>query len=304
MLWCPKEFEDSPTRPYFNAMAVTTDGWETATYRRPPMGAGRPFRVLSPAAGVLLVIDDSNGGEWLVYEDGSATRVERVVEDRPADEPRQWFECLSGVDDRRRGVRWMSTPRRPTSGAHRGRETLRPRSTASGSGCGSSAVHPGVGVEPWGREFTTENGDQVAWFYREGVRETHLLGSNPEAEDADRLGGGAVLGATEDLLYWSNVRGTDELTFHVGDDGGASWRDIEQTLPSSGSADRELLGTPDGAVVLRRITEQGPSVRARVWRLASLEERHAGSWCTTRARCRTSTTWARCTSSPSSVRGS
>ena len=47
--WCPKQPETG--RPLFNAMAVTTDGLETATYRRPPMGAARPFSCTAPRPG-------------------------------------------------------------------------------------------------------------------------------------------------------------------------------------------------------------------------------------------------------------
>jgi hypothetical protein len=263
--WCPKQPESG--RPWFNAMAVTTDGWETATYRRPPMGAARPFRVLSPAPGVLLVSDPSNGGEWLVHEDGSATVVDRVVENRPADDPRQWFECLSQEDQ----ATWCALDVASATAYEWGDPWSQDPPLVA------SAVNPGVGVEPWGRSLMAADGDRelMAWFYRDDERQTRRLASGPSGSGTAGFTGDMVLGAREDLLYWSHVRGTEDLTFHVGDDGGASWRDIDQSLPSSDVTTEELVATPEGAVVLRHVTDQGDAVRARIWRLDSLEE---GTW--------------------------
>lgn len=270
--WCPPEYEDPPTQPTFNALAVTTDGWRTATYRRPPMGAGRPFRVLSPAPGVLLVSDFSNGGEWLVREDGSVTEVERVVEDRLAEEPREWFECLSTEVARPDYLSTWCALDPDTATAYEWRDPW-----SQDPGLVGSAVNPGTGLEPWGRALMSVDGDRelMAWFYLDGERRTRLLASGPVGSGFQGFTGDMVLGATEDLLYWSHVRGTDELTFHVGDDGGAEWRDIVQTMPSSEVSTEELMATPEGAVLLRHVTEHGDYLQARIWRLESLE---AGTW--------------------------
>lgn len=269
--WCPK-LGDSPLRPRFKAIAVTTDGFETATYARPPRGAAGIFYVYSPAAGVLLIVDPANGGEWLVHEDGSTTVVERVVEDRPADEPRQWFKCLSTEVGQPDYLDTWCALDVDAATAYEWREpwSQEPSLVASG-------VDPGVGVEPWGRALMSADGDRElkAWFYRDGERQTRLLATAPSGSGSGGFTGDMVLGAREDLLYWSHVRGTDVLTFHVGDDGGASWRDIEQSLPSSDISTEELLATPEGAILLRHIAYGHGHARARIWRLESLEE---GEW--------------------------
>lgn len=261
--WCPKQPEVG--RPWFNAMAVTTDGWRTATYRRPPMGAARPFYVHSPAPGVLLVVDDSNGGEWLIREDGSSSRPTRVVSDTEVAEPRRWFVCLSGEDQstwcaidveaeivyERRGA-WSGTP---TS-------TL-------------SAVSPATGTEPWGRELIASRADPLlAWWYEDGQRRARTLVDRHPTE----LSAGAVLGADEgDLLYWAHGRGDDLMRFFVGDDLGSSWRTIEQRYPADSTSETlvDLLATPEGTVLMRSIDEVPAGARTRIWRLDSLEE---GEW--------------------------
>ncbi|GAB3244431.1 hypothetical protein [Nocardioides dilutus] len=261
--WCPADPEGR--RPWFNAMAVTTDGWRTATYRRPPMGAARPFYVHSPAPGVLLVVDDSNGGEWLIREDGSSVRLTRVVSDVDVAEPRRWFVCLSGeeqstwcavdVDDEivyeRRGA-WSGTA---TS-------TL-------------SAVNPATGTEPWGREVIASRADPLlAWWYDDGQRRSRTLVDGHPTE----LRAGAVLGADEgDLLYWAHGRGDGFMRFFVGDDLGARWRTIEQRYPADSTSEMviDVLATPEGTILMRSIAEVPAGARTRIWRLDSLEE---GEW--------------------------
>jgi hypothetical protein len=262
--WCPKRFPDSQTRPTFSAMAITTDGFETARYRRPPVDPARPVRVLSPAPGVLLFSDYANGGEWLVRDDGSVTRVARVLENRPAADRRLWFECLSGDEQ----ATWCALD----VGSATAYEWGDP--WAGSPGITASAVPPGSGMEPWARELLDRSGfvDLVAHWNQDGTPRSRVLTSAPAGAT---LVGDMVLGASEDLLYWSHVHGTERLTFHVGDDGGANWRVIEQTLPTSDISTEEILATPTGTLILRHVTERRQTVRARIWRLDSLEE---GTW--------------------------
>ncbi len=269
--WCPR-LPDSQLGPTFKAIAVTTNGFETATYARPPRDANGIFYVHSPAPGVLLIVDPANGGEWLVHEDGSTTAVERSVADRPADEPRQWFACLSTeVEPPDYLATWCALDP-DTATAYEWREPW-----SQDPPLVASAVDPGVGVEPWGRALMSADGDRelMAWFYRDGERQTRLLASGPVGSGWDGFTADMVLGASEDLIYWSHVARTDTLTFHVGDDGGASWRDIDQTLPASEVSTEELMATPQGAVLLRHVTSQRDTIRARIWRLDSLE---GGTW--------------------------
>jgi hypothetical protein len=102
--------------------------------------------------------------------------------------------------------------------------------------------------------------------------------ASPDATgaDAERLVGDMVLGSFEDdLLYWSHGLRSDDLVFHVGDDGGASWRTIKQSLPTRTVSTEEILGTPEGGIILRHLDYTTPTVQVSMWRLGSLEE---GEW--------------------------
>ena len=264
--WCPKNF--AGVRPEFAALAVTTDGYATATYRRPPFPGGI-YYVHSPAPGVLMLVDDANGGEWLVREDGTVSRrLPRVVEERLADEPRQWFECLSGEVQ----ATWCALDvADETVYEWRGPWSATPGNTLS-------AVTPGAGIEPWGRQLLdASEGALVAWFDLDGVRRTRVLASPDAAGVApERLVADRVLGTLEDdLLYWSHVPRSDDLVFHVGDDGGANWRTIEQSLPTSSVTTEEILATPEGGIILRHVEYTSPTLQVTMWRLGSLEE---GEW--------------------------
>ncbi len=281
--WCPLKYEDPPTLPTFNAIAVTTDGWRTATYRRPQMGAGRPFHVISPAPDVLLVVDDANGGEYLVRRDGSTVLLPHVVEERTVASPRQWFTC-HGQNDR---ITWCAFDAEAEAVYEWGDRW------SGGPGGDTAALYPGAGLEPWGRELMRpdEAGPLNAWWYEDGVRRTRtLVESLPFNSRA-----GSVWGANEgDLLYWTKARGDDVMRFFVGDDLGGSWRTIKQTFPVDEEAESlvDVLATRDGSVLLREVAEDpagcadssvAPGL-PRGWRLGArprhrprlLDDRHGG----------------------------
>ena len=257
--WCPVD-PRLERRPSFNGMAITVDGFKSATFVRPPRGFG-VVRVLSPAPGVLLITDPANGHEVLVGRDGTMTRVQRVVADRPVTEPRQWFECLSGEDQ----LTWCALDvaaatayewRAPWSGS---------------SDLTQSAVDPGLAAPARGRRLRPDLGsDLAAWWIQDDVRRERVIASGRRALFAD-----VVLGARDGLLYWSHVRGTDRMTFHLGADDGTFWRDVERPAPTPDIGTEEVMATPSGAILLRHIAEQGDAVRAHIWRLDSLED---GSW--------------------------
>jgi hypothetical protein len=264
--WCPEQVPG--LRPEFSAIATTTDGYATTTYARPPFPGGI-YYVHSPAPGVLLLVDDANGGEWLVGRDGSVSeRLPRIVEDRSFVEPRAWFSCLSTqVQPPDYLGTWCAFDVAT--------ETVYERrgSWSDSPGFTRSTVSPAAGLEPWGRQLLdASGGDLVAWWILQGERRTRTLASPPDGTD---LVGDMVLDAREDLLYWSHVVGTDVLTFHVGDDRGESWRTIAQTVPTPGVSTEEILATPEGTVLLRHVEEEGSNLRARIWRLDSLE---GGEW--------------------------
>ena len=257
--WCPVN-PRLEKRPTFAGMAITDDGFKSATYVRPPRGFG-VIRVLSPAPGVLLITDPANGREVLVGQDATVTRVQRVAADRPATEPRLWFECASSGD----WLTWCALDVAAATAYEWG-------APWSGSpGLTQSAVDPGLGAPARGRRLRPDLGsDVVAWWVQDDVRQERVIAPGRRGLFAD-----AVLGARDDLLYWSHVRGTHRMTFHVGDDDGRSWRDVEQAAPTPDIGTEEVVATPSGAFLLRHITEKGDAVRARIWRLDSLEE---GDW--------------------------
>jgi hypothetical protein len=264
--WCPKNV--AGLRPEFSAIAITTDGYATTTYRRPPFPGGI-YYVHSPAPGVLMLVDGANGGEWLVREDGTVSkRLTHVVEARPPDEPRQWFQCLSGEVQ----ATWCAVDvADETVYEWRGQWTGSPGNTLS-------AVSPGVGVEPWGRQLLdASEGALVAWWDQNGVRRTRVLASpNAAGAGPEPLVGDMVLGTQEDdLLYWSHVLRSDALVFHVGDDRGASWRTIVKSLPTPTVTTEEILATPEGGIILRHVEYGTPTLQVTMWRLGSLEE---GEW--------------------------
>ena len=91
--WCPKS---EVGRPSFTALAITTDGYATTTYRRAPFDSGLEH-VESPGPGLLLIVDAANGYEWLVRHDGTITALEHDFDDVPAADPRLWFVCLGNT---------------------------------------------------------------------------------------------------------------------------------------------------------------------------------------------------------------
>ena len=138
--WCPDRPDGrggSLGPPTFTGMALTTDGYETATYVR-PRSPQLGYTVLSPRDDVFLLNDAANGREWLVdVDDGTEHRVARVDSElRPADS-RLWFECgIAGGDS----STWCSLDV-DTATAY-----------AWPAAWSGSAVPPYVGDEPWGWE--------------------------------------------------------------------------------------------------------------------------------------------------------
>ena len=93
--WCP----DRPDGrggilgpPTFTGMAITTDGYATATYVRHPF-SGVLSAVHSPRDDLFLVTDHRQRPEWLVGLDGTVRRVERIDDELRPTDPRLWFEC-------------------------------------------------------------------------------------------------------------------------------------------------------------------------------------------------------------------
>ena len=78
--------------PTFTGMALTDDGYETATYVRHSFSSlGGNIR--SPRDDTFLFVDDANGREWLIDLDGTVRRAQRTSEVLRPTDPRLWFEC-------------------------------------------------------------------------------------------------------------------------------------------------------------------------------------------------------------------
>ena len=94
--WCPDRPDGrggSLGPPTFTGMALTTDGYETATYAR-PRSPQLGYTVPSPRDDVFLLKDAANGREWLVdVDDGTEHRVARVDSELAPANPRLWLEC-------------------------------------------------------------------------------------------------------------------------------------------------------------------------------------------------------------------
>jgi hypothetical protein len=85
-----------------SALALTTDGFASATYVASPVADDQTFRqagevygprIENPAEDLFLIVDTERPGEWLVTADGTVRRVERVTTELAPTDPRLWFRC-------------------------------------------------------------------------------------------------------------------------------------------------------------------------------------------------------------------
>jgi hypothetical protein len=222
--WCPND--DEPRgRPRFWAMAITTDSFRTATYRRIPYD---PYRdpdftdVESLGPGLLLLVDTGNLNRpgWLLRDDGSLTQLTPVVATRTG-KARWWHRC-GGYD---------ADPSAPSAPA--GWCLVDPRTNTSYQADGRwlvdelvhgrPAASPAQADEPWGLENVA---DLVPYWYDGGILHTRDFGP------ADATG--AVSGLPRgSMAVWSLDRRSLELTVRSSADQGHSWQVRRLGLPSS-----------------------------------------------------------------------
>jgi hypothetical protein len=257
--WCPKGAE-ARSKPSFRALAITSDGYATTILRRVPFDAGLEH-VESVGPGLLLVVDDANGYEWLVRDDGTIAALERDFNQVPATDPRLWFVCLGSTGHTAAGgalpydaqSTWCALdPRASRVHMWTGRWTR----TIDDS---ESVVSPEGGVEPWGYRDPT-NGPApgppdpglVAWWDVDGAR--HYQDLSPAVRR------GPVRNAPPGLIsFWSSEPGSSSLTIHTSSDRGSSWQTAElrePARPPRTTSYYDVYWTPGGAL-LARLSESG-----------------------------------------------
>jgi hypothetical protein len=260
--WCPKPYSDSRfPHPWFGGLALTTDGFQTATYRHAPWQDCRftqpcgsnPVHVESVGPGMLLVVDDSNGYEWLVRDDGTITTLARDFSEVPAADPRLWFACLAthghssgGAPDDDAVATWCALDPK----ANRLHIWEGPWSSTLDDT--RSVVSPDAAV-PWGfRDPTNGPGPGPAdpglsaWWESGGSRQYHDL------SDAEYRG--AIGNPPPGLMsYWSWSPGTPTMQVFTSSDGGASWRTTELGLGyRPGLYSFDVYWTPGGDLLARQ----------------------------------------------------
>ena len=209
----------------FAALALTTDGYETTTLVRPVFETGVDLHVTTVRPGTFLLVDESNGHEWLVDVDGTQRPVVRVdAEVRPTD-PDLWYPCTGGWRQT-----WCSLDP-DTATAHEWPEAW-----------DGSAVRPGLGVLPWGANpeprSTGGTGRLEAWWYTAAGRQVRTL--------ARVTRGDYVLGTVPgEMAYWA-VPGTGSVDLYASRDSGATW--TRETRPAPDLRDTYIVRrSPSGA---------------------------------------------------------
>jgi len=264
--WCPKS---EVGRPSFTALAITTDGYATTTYRRAPFDSGLEH-VESPAPGLLLIVDSANGYEWLVRHDGSIAALEHVFDEVPAADPRLWFMCLGSTGHNNAGgaepqdaqLTWcVLDPAADTVHVWEGPW----EGTDFAVEYRSSVVSPGSKDPVWG--FQDQIDDRlVAWWLADGTRHYQDLGPS--------TGNGAVLNSPPGTMsYWSWLKGSPTLRVFTSDDQGSTWRTTDLGVSFrpddwyfalAYTPGGDLVGRQDDAFYPRSSTHVSEGVR--LWR--------------------------------------
>jgi hypothetical protein len=272
--WCPKGVE-TRYKPIFRTLAITSDGYATATLRKVPFDTGTEH-VESVGPGLLLIVDTANGYEWLVRDDGTVSVPERDFDEVRATDPRLWFGCLGNTGHTAAGgavpydaqSTWCALE--PTTNRVHVWSGAWTRTLDDSE----SVVSPEGGVEPWGyRDPTYGPGPGppdpglVAWWEVDGVRHYHAL--------SPAVVRGPVRNAPPGLMsFWSSEPGSSSLTVHTSSDGGSTWQATALREPA-GPRDRyyDMSWTPDGALLARSTRGGGVTIwRAELTAGGGLEE--------------------------------
>lgn len=264
--WCPTTEVGKPT---FTALAITADGYGTTTYRRAPFDSGLE-QVTSVGPGLLLIVDQANGYEWLVRRDGTIIALARDFEPVPAADPRLWFVCLGSTGHTTDGGAALPNDAQLTwCVLDPGADTVHVRNgpwegTDFTVGIRPSLVNPDS--DPvWGLQDQIDD-RLVAWWLVGGTRHTRELGPSTE--------NGAVLNPPPGTMsYWSWLKGSNTMRVFTSDDDGSTWRTTDLGVPFRPSGYKcGLAFTPGGDLVGRKdlaFRTQGSSQLSsgmRLWR--------------------------------------
>jgi hypothetical protein len=269
--WCPKTGEDSRfPHPYFATAAITTDGYATAMLRRAPWEdcvravpcGSNPVYVKSVGTGLLLVVDDSNGYEWLVRDDGTITTLARDFDEVAPAATRLWFQCLAVTGHSTGGAPEPNDARMAWCALDPDADTVhvwgRPWDGSLFSGEDApSAASPADGL-PWGLRWV--DGLQV-WWESDGSRHYHDLGPATASDVVTN-------GPPGEISFWSWVKGSDTVTVFTSSDQGATWQETHLGVPFRPTYGLDLAWTPDGDLVGRQPDDGNPSqgYGQRFWR--------------------------------------
>lgn len=237
--WCA-DLSEARGLPRFYALAITTDGYATTTYRRPGVYPWWPWHVESPGPGMLLVIDAANGPEWLVRDDGTVTRLASVVRQRRPRDPRYWHVCGDNheIDYQ---LSWCALD--PAANAFYVWE-----GSWRGTNFSSQSVAgPATTKEPWGLVWerpdvwTAPAPRLLAYWYADGVRHTRDFGPARTSGEVHNLPRGV-------MSFWALDQRAGTLTVRTSDDRGASWQTAELRAPVH-SRNLDVSRTPGGGLL-------------------------------------------------------
>ncbi|HEX5088932.1 MAG TPA: hypothetical protein VFV89_14075 [Nocardioides sp.] len=275
-IWCPKEGEDSRfPHPYFATAAITADGYATATLRRAPWEdcvtsvpcGSHPVHMESVGPGLLLVVDRSNGYEWLVRDDGTITALERDFDEVAPATPRLWFQCLAVTGHSSGGAPEPDDARMAWCALDPAADTVhvwgRPWDGSQFSGEDEpSAASPALGL-PWGVRWVD---GLLAWWEVDGTRHYHDLGPATV--------GGVVDNAPPGVMsYWAWQQGSQAIRVFTSSDRGVTWQTTQLDIRfRPGIYTFDLYWTPSGALIGRQTGDFSPDGSddggegVRIWR--------------------------------------
>jgi hypothetical protein len=191
------------------------------------------------------LVDDANGYEWLVRDDGRITTLERDFDDVAPADPRLWFQCLAVTGHSSGGAPEPDDARMAWCALDPAADTVHvwgaPWDGSQFSGDDApAAASPASGLA-WGLRWVDE---LLVWWEADGSRRYHDLGPATASNVIAN-------GPPGQMSFWSWSKGSDTLTVFTSSDRGASWQETDLVVPFRPAYSLELSWTPDGDLVGR-----------------------------------------------------